>query len=163
MPGTVRGTTDSTSDVAGVPGPSPTPGRAGRGAETPPLPYAHRMAEPRADPADHGGPDPDERVANLKERVYITFTALAVVLALRSSDVPAGEAAATLLIVVAGTVPASFVADVVAHIAVPAALPVRSELGTMVRATFGALGALALPFVFVCISAAGAWRSDRAL
>jgi hypothetical protein len=44
----------------------------------------------------------EERATQLKERIYVTFTALAVVLALSShaSEVSAGEVATTLLITV---------------------------------------------------------------
>jgi hypothetical protein len=85
----------------------------------------------------------------LKERVYVTFTALAVVLALRGREEAPTQAALTLLIVVTGTLLASLVSDVVSHIAVHEVLPSPPELRRMTRVSAGALGALALPFLFV--------------
>lgn len=105
----------------------------------------------------------DERAAQLKERVYLTFTALAVVLALRSHAESAGDAAVVLLITVLGTLLAVLVADVVSHIAVHAALPDRGQLGRMVRISVGALGAVTLPFVFLGLAALGVWQVEAAL
>ncbi|TDE01021.1 hypothetical protein [Jiangella asiatica] len=105
----------------------------------------------------------EERAAVLKERIYITFTALAVVLALRAHAVSAGEAAVSLAVVVTGTVLAVWVAGVVSHISVHAALPVGGEMRHMLRVSFGALGALALPFVFIVLAIADVWTIERAL
>lgn len=107
--------------------------------------------------------DPEASADRLKERVYVTFTALAVVLALRSHEEPAAEALATLLIAVLGTVLAVFLADVVSHVAVHASLPTRAELGHMARVSFGALGALVLPFVFMMLAVTDVWEVDDAL
>ena len=74
-----------------------------------------------------------ERAERLKERVYITFTALAVVLALQSHAESAARATVTLLIAVVGTLLAVFVADIVSHLAVHAALPTSRELRHMLR------------------------------
>ena len=105
----------------------------------------------------------EDRAEHLKERVYITFTALAVVLALRSHGASAEEAGVTLLIAVTGTLLAVFVADVVSHIAVHAALPTEPELRRMLRVSFGALGALAVPFAFIGFAIAGSWPITSAL
>ena len=104
-----------------------------------------------------------ERAERLKERVYITFTALAVVLALQSHAESAGRAMATLLIVVLGTLLAVFVADVVSHLAVHAALPTGPELRHMVRVSFGSLGALGLPFVFLGLAITDTMALETAL
>ncbi|MFI5492224.1 hypothetical protein [Actinoplanes sp. NPDC051859] len=104
-----------------------------------------------------------ERAERLKERVYITFTALAVVLALRSHEATAEEAVKTLLIAVTGTLLAVFVADVVSHIAVHAALPARPEVQRMVRVSFGAATVLGLPLLFLGLALAETWPADRAL
>ncbi|MFC7533811.1 hypothetical protein [Actinoplanes sp. GCM10030250] len=112
---------------------------------------------------DERGISREHRAELLKERVYITFTALAVVLALRSHHPTADEAAVTLLIAVTGTLLAVFVADVVSHIAVHAALPMRSELRQMLRVVFGALGSLLLPFVFLALAAGEVWKVEAAL
>ncbi|MBB5790171.1 hypothetical protein [Jiangella mangrovi] len=106
---------------------------------------------------------PDERAAILKERIYITFTALAVVLALRAHAVSAGEAALSLSVVVIGTVLAVFVADVVSHIAVHETLPEGGELRHMSRVSIGALGALVLPGIFIGLAVADVWTIEGAL
>ncbi|RJQ73054.1 hypothetical protein D5S17_25330 [Pseudonocardiaceae bacterium YIM PH 21723] len=107
--------------------------------------------------------DAAERTAHLKERVYLTFTALAVVLTLQSHGESAREAAVTLAIVVLGTLLAVLVADVVSHIAVHALLPDRAEFTRMLRTSFGALGAVTLPLIFMGLAAAGVWRVEAAL
>jgi hypothetical protein len=109
------------------------------------------------------GDTAEARAEQLKERVYITFTALAVVIALRERVPTAEEAALSLLIVVTGTLLAVFVADVVSHIAVHERLPSREELRHMLRVSFGSLGALALPFVFIGLAVADVWTIAGAL
>ncbi|SDU77843.1 hypothetical protein [Jiangella alkaliphila] len=104
-----------------------------------------------------------QRADILKERIYITFTALAVVLALRAHAVSAGEAALSLVVVVVGTVLAVFVADVVSHIAVHESLPLRDEMRHMARVSFGALGSLVLPTVFIGLAVADVWEIEAAL
>ncbi|WP_144717673.1 hypothetical protein [Agrococcus jejuensis] len=106
----------------------------------------------------------EERAAVLKERIYLTFAALAVVLALAGHGHPtAGEALTTLGVTLAGTVLAVFTADVVSHIVVHESLPSRAEMRHIVGTLVGALGGVAVPFVFLGLSAAGAWEPDRAL
>ena len=68
-------------------------------------------------------------------------------MALQSHAESAARATVTLLIAVVGTLLAVFVADIVSHLAVHAALPTSRELRHMLRVSFGSLGALALPFV----------------
>lgn len=107
--------------------------------------------------------DPQERAERLKERVYVTFAALAVVLTLRTHEVSAGTAATTLLITVGGTLLAVLLADVVSHLAVHAALPTPAEARHMVGVCTGALGVLVLPMVFLGVAGSGAWPVDGAL
>ena len=106
-----------------------------------------------------------QRAEVLKERIYITFTSLAIVLALSShaDELSSGLVATTLLIGVSGTLLAVFVADLVAHIAVHAQLPDRAELAHMVSVSTRALGVVVLPLIFVGLSAAGVWDVPRAL
>lgn len=105
------------------------------------------------------------RAEQLKERVYVTFTALAIVLALRShaSETTAGEAATTLAIAVVGTLLAVFVADFVSHIAVHERMPDRAELRHMIGVTSSALGVLILPMIFLGLAGLDAWTVDGAL
>lgn len=117
-------------------------------------------ASPAASPSER-----QQRADQLKERIYVTFTSLAVVLALGShaAEVTPGEAARTLAITVVGTLLAVFVADVVAHISVHAAVPTPPELGHMVRVSTGSLGVLVLPMVFLGLAGAGVMRLEGAL
>lgn len=125
---------------------------------------------------DDGGmtrtrPDAEQRAETLKERVYVTFTALAVVLALLSdpAHTTVGTAARTLTLTVVGTALAVLVADVVAHVTVHAALPTASETRHMVIVSAGALSVLVLPLLLLAGSALGllglgtALRSSSAL
>ncbi|MBM9468163.1 hypothetical protein [Nakamurella leprariae] len=105
----------------------------------------------------------EERADRLKERIYITFTALAVVLALRSHAESTGAVARTLLIAVVGTLLAVFVADVVSHIAVHAAFPRPAELRHIAGVSSSALGVLVLPMIFIGLAALDVWTLDGAL
>jgi ABC-type amino acid transport system permease subunit len=107
----------------------------------------------------------EQRGEQLKERVYITFTALAVVLALRA-DVDhetVGGAAGTLTVAVIGTLLAVLLADVIAHITVHQALPTRAELRHMVAVVLGAAETLVLPLIVFGLSALGLFGLDVAL
>ena len=115
---------------------------------------AEGVADPRAK---------QEEADRLKERVYVTFTALAVVLALGQHEPEASRELGVLAITVLGTVLAVFTADVVSHIAVHAVLPHPDELRHMVRVSFGALGAVALPFVFLGLAVLEVWHVELAL
>ncbi len=119
------------------------------------------MAQQGSGPGDPRGVE--ERTDRLRERVYITFTALAVVLALRSHEDVEARAGLLLVITVTGTLLAAFVADVISHIAVHAALPDRREFQRMLRVSTGALGGLVVPLTFVGFAAADVWSMDRAL
>jgi hypothetical protein len=102
---------------------------------------------------------------HLKERVYISFTALAVVLALRAGEheISAGSAAATLFVTVLGALLAIFVADFVSHLAAHGVLPDRSQLRHMLGVSLGALSAIVLPLVLVGLAAVGVWSLDAGL
>ncbi|MFJ6538297.1 hypothetical protein ACIQH5_18890 [Paenarthrobacter sp. NPDC091711] len=110
-------------------------------------------------------PSAQHRAEALKERVYVTFTGLAVVLALQSHSetLTPGEAASTLAITVVGTLLAVFVADFVSHLAVHAKTPSRSELAHMARTSFGAFGAIVLPLIFIAVAAMGRWSVETSL
>ena len=109
---------------------------------------------------------PEHRAEALKERVYVTFTSLAVVLAMRSHSTDglgAGEAAATLSITVIGTLLAVFVADVVSHLAVHASVPTAAEIRRMAAVSFGAFATVVLPLIFIGFAALDTWSIDAAL
>ncbi|RWZ46216.1 hypothetical protein ELQ90_15710 [Labedella phragmitis] len=109
--------------------------------------------------------EPGARAERLKERVYVTFTSLAVVLALVSHahDTTPGEAATTLLIAVVGTLLAVFVADFVSHIAAHEAMPTSDELRHMAGVSMGAVTVLVLPLVFLGLAALDVWTVLAAL
>ncbi|MCS5495826.1 hypothetical protein NY547_01050 [Cnuibacter physcomitrellae] len=122
-----------------------------------------RRFDPDAEPDD--GLTGEQRADRLKERIYITFTALAVVLAIAShaSEVEAADAALTLLVTVGGAVLAVFAADVIAHIAVHRVLPTRVEAQHMFAVSFGALATLVLPMAFLVFAMLGRWTVEAAL
>ncbi|GAA3406154.1 hypothetical protein [Pseudarthrobacter polychromogenes] len=106
------------------------------------------------------------RAEALKERVYVTFTALAVVLALQShseESLTAGQAAVTLAITVIGTLMAVFVADLISHLAVHEKTPTRPELLRMAQVSFGAFAAAVLPLIFIALAGLGWWEITTAL
>jgi len=108
---------------------------------------------------------PEQRAEVLKERIYITFTSLAVVLAMGShaEELSAGSAVRTLLIAVVGTLLAVFVADFIAHIAVHTTTPDRAELRHMVAVSTRALGVIVVPLLFLGLAALGRWQVTTAL
>lgn len=108
---------------------------------------------------------PDQRADRLKERVYVTFAALAVVLALRGhvEGLMPGRAATTLVITVGGTLLAVFLADLVSHVVVHNHLPTRAESRHMVGVVSSAGGVVVLPLVFLGAAASGAWTTAGAL
>ncbi|MCM3659314.1 hypothetical protein M3147_18845, partial [Agromyces mediolanus] len=77
----------------------------------------------------------DERADALKERVYATFTGLAIVLVQHSNvaHLDAARATLTLLVGIVAITAAGFVADVIAHLAVHEAFPDRAETGRIMR------------------------------
>lgn len=103
------------------------------------------------------------RADRLRERIYLAFTALAVVLALTSRHVEAPQALATLSITVLGTLSAILVADVVSHLVVQERPMSRAELRHAVGASFGALSGVGLPILFLVIAWVFSLPADTAL
>jgi hypothetical protein len=108
---------------------------------------------------------PRERADRLRERIYVTFTSLAVVLALRAheEEETPGRAAVTLVIVVTGTLLAVLVADFTAHLAVHGQLPTRREFRHMIAVVAGSLPAIAVPLALVAAAALGLIELKTAL
>ena len=106
-----------------------------------------------------------QRAASLKERVYIIFTTLAVVLALRShaDETTPAAAAGTLSVVVIGSLLGILVADFLSHLAVHSSLPTHEELRHMVAASAGALSVLVTPLLLLLAAALGLWSTAVAL
>src|SRR3954454_15418576 len=107
----------------------------------------------------------DARAARLKEGIYLTFTSLAVVLVLgtHSEGVAPLQALTTLLIAVTGTLLAVLLADLVAHLAVRAAMPSGEEFTHMLRVSVGALAALLVPIASLALAVLGFWSLESAL
>jgi hypothetical protein len=104
------------------------------------------------------------RAAHLKERIYLTFTALSVLLAMRShGEVEAGEALFTLGVTVLGTLLAILLADIVSHIAIHQRAFTREEWDHALATSVGAIGAVFLPFVFLGLAALGVLRTEGAI
>lgn len=112
-------------------------------------------------------PTTDERegrAAALKERIYLTFASLAVVIALTThGHAEAGPAARTLAVTVFGLLLSMFVADVVSHIVVHETFPTRGEFRHMVVVTFGAVGAVIVPFALLGVAHITDWDAESAL
>lgn len=108
--------------------------------------------------------DRQARAGRLKERIYITFTALAVVLTLTGrTDISARTAATTLLVTVAGSALAMFLAEVLAHIVVHDRVLTRAEAGHAAATVAGALSAVVLPILLLASAMAGRWSVTVAL
>ena len=102
-------------------------------------------------------PSPAQLVPYLKERVYVTFIGLAVLLALstHAADVDPLTAAGSLLVAALGAGLAGLVSEVIAHLAVHTHLPDSAELRYLVRVSAGALATVALPVVVLLLAVAG--------
>ncbi|MEF2977947.1 hypothetical protein [Subtercola sp. YIM 133946] len=107
--------------------------------------------------------NPDERADRLKERVYVTFTALAVLIALATEAEEPGPAALVLLVTTAGVLLAGFAADIISHIASHARLPSARELRHMLTVTLSAFTAIALPMLFLGLAAIHVMRLEAAI
>jgi hypothetical protein len=120
---------------------------------TPPLPPRASRLTPR--PGEGG--DPEYRADQLKERIYVTFTSLAVVLALRThlEGVTAGQAALTLFVTVVATLLAVFVADFTSHLSVHGVMPTRVEFGHMLGTSLGAIGVVVVPLLLLLAAGLG--------
>lgn len=94
------------------------------------------------------------RASALKERIYVAFTTLAVIIALRAHDhhPTAGIALGTLAITVTATICAVYVAGLLSHMVIHEQLPTSGEHRRMIADTFGA-GTVAVPPVICLIPA----------
>ena len=101
----------------------------------------------------------------LKERVYVTSTALAVTITYErdAGHATVVGAALTLLLTVFGTIIAVFVADVIAHMVRDGALPSGRDLAHVCYVSFGSSGVVVVPMGILGISAAGVLDVEAAL
>jgi hypothetical protein len=105
--------------------------------------------------ADRTQVDPEYRALALKERVYVTFTALAVSIPLGQhvESATVAASAATLALTVVGTLLATFLADLIAHVAVHSVLPSRSEVRRMTAVSASAFLVLVVPMLLLALAA----------
>lgn len=109
--------------------------------------------------------DAQRRSEALKERVYVTFTALAVTITFErdAGRATPGGAALTLALTVVGTLLAVFVSDVIAHMARHSSLPSRTEMAHLVYVSFGSLTVMVVPLALLGLSALGVIEVPTAL
>ena len=106
----------------------------------------------------------ETRAARLKERIYVTFAALAVTVSLLShGQVTALDAISTLGVTVPGTLAAVFTADVISHLIVHEKMLTRAEFGHAATVSASALGAIVLPMLFLLAAQLGTWSPVNAL
>ncbi|WP_419702876.1 hypothetical protein [Promicromonospora sp. NFX87] len=111
-------------------------------------------------------PQERERLSEqLRERVYVTFAMLAVILTLlgHTQDLTVGVAAGSLTITAVGTVTAAWLAELIAHLAAHGRFPGRSHLAAITRTSADALLTLVLPLVSLAAAGLGWWTLDVAL
>lgn len=101
----------------------------------------------------------------LRERVYVTFAALAVILTLQAHahGLSAGSAAASLTITAVGTVAAAWLAEFIAHLAAHGGLPDRAKLRAMTGTSWGALLTIVVPLLALAGAGGGWWEVATAL
>jgi hypothetical protein len=101
----------------------------------------------------------------LRERVYVTFAALAVILTLlaHAHGLTAGTAAGSLTITAVGTVAAAWLAELIAHLAAHGGFPDRKHLGAMTRTSGSALVTILFPLLALLAAGIGWWEVTTAL
>ncbi len=101
----------------------------------------------------------------MKERIYATFTGLAIVLVQYENveHVSANRATLTLLVGIVAITAAGFVADVIAHLTVHAAFPDRAEWGRMLRVSGTAIASAGVPLILLALAAFGVFELEGAL
>ncbi|MWB97972.1 hypothetical protein [Agromyces seonyuensis] len=109
--------------------------------------------------------DPTHVVDALKERVYATFTGLAIVLVLRASveHLSPEGAFGTLAVGILAITLAGFAADVIAHLAVHAGFPDGAEFVGMLRVSGSALASASIPLILLLLAWVGVLGLEPAL
>ncbi|MEE6388701.1 hypothetical protein V3G71_07605 [Microbacterium paraoxydans] len=105
---------------------------------------------------------PEHDRAAIKERVYATFTGLAIVLVQNANvaHTSALQATVTLLIGIVAIALAGFAADLVAHLATHGSFPRGADLREVLGLTGTALGSAAVPLL-VLLAAVLGWIELR--
>lgn len=121
---------------------TPTPDGAGRG---------RRSRAPRT-------------VGYFRERLYATFTGLAIVTVVAAGDhADPRHAFLALALGVIGITIAGLVSEFIAHLLIERTVADRHEVGVMLQSAGGALATLVLPLLFVGLWWAGVMEIDTAL
>ncbi|MBW9109424.1 hypothetical protein [Microbacterium ureisolvens] len=95
----------------------------------------------------------DAFVRYFKERVYATFTGLAIVLVVSAGEhAEADHAFFALVLGVIGITAAGFVSDVVSHLAVHQEFPSRAEFAVLLRVAGGALSTMIVPGILLLLA-----------
>jgi hypothetical protein len=138
------------------------PRRRVRAAGTPLEPRGrHPRAQERL--SEFEGRD-DAFVMYFKERIYATFTGLAIVLVIwANGHAEADHALLALTLGVLGITVAGFVSDVISHLAVHQEFPGRTELGILLRVASGALGTVLVPGILLLLAWLEIMSVDAAL
>ena len=110
-------------------------------------------------------PNAEQRATSLKERIYVTFSSLAIVLVLstHADETTPGGAAVTLTISVVGTLLAVFAADILSHLTVHAHVPSGVEFRQMIVVSIGSIGVVVFPLGFLLLAGLGIWSTASAL
>lgn len=122
-----------------------------------------RVERARARMAEVDGTE-DDAVLYFKERVYATFTGLAIVLVSAGNDhADPKHALLGLTLGVLGITAAGFVSDVISHLAVHRDFPRGKDISIMLRIAGGALGTLVTPVILLVLALTGVMSLDPAL
>lgn len=107
---------------------------------------------------------PDIVVKYFKERVYATFTGLAIVLVVAAADEPdAAHMLTALALGVLGIVAAGFVSDAIAHLAVHRVPPSRREWFLLVRIAARGLSTAVVPVLVLAGALVGLYPEGAAV
>ncbi|MGO4301135.1 hypothetical protein [Leifsonia sp. RAF41] len=115
------------------------------------------MSDERADrsddihlPADATEEQRRQAGDRLRERIYVTFTALAILMAMNGhGELDSPTVLWTLVISVVGVLLAGLASDLVSHMIVHSTLPAANEFGHMLAVSSRALGVLVVPLISV--------------
>jgi len=118
------------------------------------------MSEDRADrrddihlPADATEEERREAGDRLRERIYVTFTALAILMAMNAhGELDSPTVLWTLVVSVVGVLLAGLASDIVSHMIVHSRLPSAKEFRHMVAVSSRALGVLVVPVIAVALA-----------
>ncbi|MBD3943028.1 hypothetical protein IF188_15135 [Microbacterium sp. NEAU-LLC] len=111
-----------------------------------------RSARARAHLEEQGG-TAEAYVMYFKERVYATFTGLAIVLVVAANGHADPEHALFALVLgVLGITAAGFVSDVISHLAVHQTFPVGSDLRVLLSVAGGALSTVITPGILILLA-----------